>query len=313
MTKSHAHGRRRADVSRTNSLQAISQAVASNAGSVGRQAAVVAAASGLIVTLGVPGQASAPRDVSASPVDTINPERVAVKSVSVAAVKDASVTIKRASFTADEKPKPKPVVIAVADKVEPVKATESATATKASTSTEASTATKASTKATTEKSDSSASSTGADPMAAMTRESRSSGATQQPAQAETKQEEVKVESEAPTSNLSGIAATASKYVGVPYVWGGNTPGGWDCSGFVKYVYAQHGINIARGTSAILGSGQFVRTSNPKPGDLVFQNGGGHVGIYLGGGQMIGAQNPTVDTIVGSVTRNPLYGYYTLAG
>ena len=56
----------------------------------------------------------------------------------------------------------------------------------------------------------------------------------------------------------------------------------------------------------------MRTSSPKPGDLVFQNGGGHVGIYLGGGKMIGAQNPTVDTILHDVTRNPLYGYYTLA-
>lgn len=276
MTKSHTHGRRRADVPRTNSLEAISQAVSSNAGSVGRQAAVVAAASGLIVALGVPGQASAPRDVSASPVDTINPERVAVKSVSVSADKDASVDIERASFTAKEKPKP--VVIAVANNVEPTTSSDSATT---------------------------------DPMAPMTRDSRAGRS--QPSEATQPKAEVKTETPVQTSNLSGIAATAAKYVGVPYVWGGNTPGGWDCSGFVKYVYAQHGINIARGTSAILGSGQFKRTSNPKPGDLVFQNGGGHVGIYLGGGQMIGAQNPTVDTIVGSVTRNPLYGYYTLAG
>nr|WP_245356442.1 C40 family peptidase [Paeniglutamicibacter kerguelensis] len=115
-----------------------------------------------------------------------------------------------------------------------------------------------------------------------------------------------------TSSLSGIAATAAQYTGVPYVWGGNTPSGWDCSGFVKYVYAKHGIDIARGTSAIRASGQFVRTSSPKAGDLVFQNGGGHVGIYLGGGKMVGAQNPTVDTIVHDVSRNPLYGYYTLA-
>lgn len=278
MTKRHAHGRRRADVPRTNSLEAISQAVASNAGSVGRQAAVVAAASGLIVTLGVPGQATAPRDVSAAPVDSINPERVAVKAVSVPAAKDASVEIERASFTAEEKPEP--VVIAVADDIEPTTRT------------------------------SNGSSDESDAMAPMTRESRS-GSTQQAA--DPKPEPKAETKSAVSSNLSGIAATAAKYVGVPYVWGGNGPSGWDCSGFVKYVYAQHGINIARGTSAILGSGQFVRTSNPKPGDLVFQNGGGHVGIYLGGGQMIGAQNPTVDTMVHSVSRNPLYGYYTLAG
>lgn len=275
MTKSHAHGRRRADVPRTNSLQAISQAVASNAGSVGRQAAVVAAASGLIVTLGVPGQATAPRDVSASPVDTINPERVAVKAVKVAADKKADIAIERASFTAEEKPEP--VVIAVSNDITP-----------------------------TTRSNNSGSS---DSMAPMTRQSRSGGQESAPQQ----KAQPKAETTVQSSNLSGIAATAAKYVGVPYVWGGNGPSGWDCSGFIKYVYAQHGINIARGTSAILGSGQFVRTSNPKPGDLVFQNGGGHVGIYLGGGQMIGAQNPTVDTMIHSVSRNPLYGYYTLAG
>jgi len=282
VTKSHTHGRRRADVPRTNSLEAISQAVSSNAGSVGRQAAVVAAASGLIVALGVPGQASAPRDVSAAPVDTISPERVAVKSVSVAADKDASVDIERASFTAKEKPKPKPVVIAVADSIEP-----------------------------TTRSTQSSSGSSSDSMAPMTRQSRSGGSQQ--TQSATPKAETKTESSVQTSSLSGIAATAAKYSGVPYVWGGNTPSGWDCSGFVKYVYAQHGINIARGTSAILGSGQFKRTSNPKPGDLVFQNGGGHVGIYLGGGQMIGAQNPSVGTLIHSVSRNPLYGYYTLAG
>ncbi|PQZ84012.1 C40 family peptidase [Arthrobacter sp. MYb222] len=275
MTKSHARGRRRADVPRTNSLQAISQAVASNAGSVGRQAAVVAAASGLIVTLGVPGQATAPRDVSASPVDTINPERVAVKAVKVAADKKADVAIERASFTAEEKPEP--VVIAVSNDITPTTR--------------------------------SSNSGNSDSMAPMTRQSRSGGQESAPQQ----KAQPKAETPVQTSNLSGIAGTAAKYVGVPYVWGGNGPSGWDCSGFVKYVYAQHGINIARGTSAILGSGQFVRTSSPKPGDLVFQNGGGHVGIYLGGGQMIGAQNPTVDTMIHSVSRNPLYGYYTLAG
>lgn len=282
MTKRQTHGRRRADVPRTNSLEAISQAVASNAGSVGRQAAVVAAASGLIVTLGVPGQATAPRDVSAAPVDTINPERVSVKTVKVDTKKSDKVDIERASFTAEPKPEPEPVVIAVADSIEPT---------------------------TRQNSGSSDSSGSADSMAPMTRQNRGGNGQQS---APTQKQETKKETSAPSSNLTGIAGTAAKYSGVPYVWGGNTPSGWDCSGFVKYVYAQHGINIARGTSAILGSGQFKRTSSPKPGDLVFQNGGGHVGIYLGGGQMIGAQNPSVGTMIHSVTRNPLYGYYTLA-
>lgn len=299
MTKRQSQGRHRAVPARTNPLEAISQAVSSNAGSVGRQAAVVAAASGLIVTLGVPGQATAPRDVSAAPVDIVNPERVAVKAVSVPAKKADKFEIERASFTAE--PKPEPVVVAVANEVAPVSndnaptTRENAPTTRNSVSTTRSSA-----------------STNSD-NAPMTRESRSQ--TQRSAASapeSSKSKAPKKESTKSVPGLSGIAATASKYVGAPYVWGGNTPSGWDCSGFVKYVYAQHGINIARGTSAILGSGQFKRTSSPKPGDLVFQRGGSHVGIYLGGGKMIGAQNPTTDTNIHPVTQNPLYGYYTLA-
>ncbi len=111
--------------------------------------------------------------------------------------------------------------------------------------------------------------------------------------------------------MAEVVKAAHAGIGVPYVWGGNTTSGWDCSGFVKWAYAKAGVNIARGTAAIRASGQFVRTTNPQPGDLVFQNGGGHVGIYLGEGKMIGAQNPSVDTILHNVSRNPLYGYYTL--
>ncbi|MDR4533833.1 NlpC/P60 family protein [Glutamicibacter sp. PS] len=287
MTKRQSQGRHRAPSASTNPLEVISQAVSSNAGSVGRQAAVVAAASGLIVALGVPGQATAPRDVSASPVDTINPERVSVKAVKVASDKSEKVQIERAGFTAEAKPEP--VVVAVANDITPTtRQNRSGGSTTTTTS---------------------SNSNGGGSLAPTTRQNRNGG---QESSGTTQSTVTKEESSVQTSSLSGIAATAAKYVGVPYVWGGSSPSGWDCSGFVKYVYAQHGINIARGTSAILGSGQFKRTSSPKPGDLVFQNGGGHVGIYLGGGKMIGAQNPTVDTMIHSVTRNPLYGYYTLA-
>ncbi|OIH82586.1 cell wall lytic activity [Arthrobacter sp. UCD-GKA] len=275
MTTRQALGRHRATPVRTNPLESISKAVASNAGSVGRQAAVIAAASGLVLTLGVPAaQGNVSREASAVPVEGLSAERVAVKAVSVSTERAKDLNIERAAFTS--KPAPAPVVIAVANEVTPRSTTSSTR------------------------------SSNADAFAPVTRSNR--GTTESTSSAP------KVKSDSVnTANLSGIAATAAKYVGVPYVWGGNTPSGWDCSGFVKYVYAQHGINIARGTSAIRGSGQFVRTSSPKPGDLVFQNGGGHVGIYLGGGKMIGAQNPTVDTILHDVSRNPLYGYYTLKG
>lgn len=278
MTTRQALGRHRATPVRTNPLESISKAVASNAGSVGRQAAVIAAASGLVLTLGVPAaQGNVSREASAVPVEGLSAERVAVKAVSVSTERAKDLNIERAAFTS--KPAPAPVVIAVANEVTPRSTSTTSPSTRSS---------------------------NADAFAPVTRSNR--GTTESTSAAP------KVKSDSVnTANLSGIAATAAKYVGVPYVWGGNTPSGWDCSGFVKYVYAQHGINIARGTSAIRGSGQFVRTSSPKPGDLVFQNGGGHVGIYLGGGKMIGAQNPTVDTMIHDVTRNPLYGYYTLKG
>jgi cell wall-associated NlpC family hydrolase len=238
---------------------------------------VIAAASGLVLTLGVPAQGDVSREASAVPVEGLSAERVAVKAVSVAASKAKDLNIERAAFTS--KPAPAPVVVAVSNEVSE-RSNDTAPVTR--------------------------SSSNSDAMAPVTRSNRDS--------TPKASEAPKVKSDSMnTANLSGIAATAAKYVGVPYVWGGNTPSGWDCSGFVKYVYAKHGINIARGTSAIRASGQFVRTSSPKPGDLVFQNGGGHVGIYLGGGKMIGAQNPTVDTMLHDVSRNPLYGYYTLKG
>ena len=113
--------------------------------------------------------------------------------------------------------------------------------------------------------------------------------------------------------MAGVVSAAYSGIGVPYVYGGKTRAGWDCSGFTSWAYRQAGISIPSSTSAIRGSGQFVRTSSPKPGDLVFQNGGGHVGIYVGNGMMIGAQNPSSGTFLHSVSRNPLMGYYTYVG
>ncbi|MHA7274457.1 C40 family peptidase [Arthrobacter sp. TMT4-20] len=108
---------------------------------------------------------------------------------------------------------------------------------------------------------------------------------------------------------AGIAGTAQGLVGSPYVYGGTSPGGWDCSGFVQWVYAQHGIDLPRTSQAQMGA--LTPTSNPQPGDLVIQNGGGHVGIYIGGGQMVSALNPSQGTLVHAVSAMPLVGYYTL--
>jgi len=84
------------------------------------------------------------------------------------------------------------------------------------------------------------------------------------------------------------AAIAARYLGVPYRWGGASPAGFDCSGLVMYVYAQLGISLPHYTVAQYGAGTPVARGELQPGDLVFFDGLGHVGIYIGGGQFIHA-------------------------
>ena len=79
-----------------------------------------------------------------------------------------------------------------------------------------------------------------------------------------------------------------QYLGVPYVWGGASPSGFDCSGLVIYAYAQAGRpGLPHYTGSLLGIGTRVRESELAPGDLVFRHAG-HVGLYIGGGQMVHA-------------------------
>lgn len=89
---------------------------------------------------------------------------------------------------------------------------------------------------------------------------------------------------------SRIIATSKKYIGVPYLWGGTTPKGFDCSGFVQYVFNAHGISLPRTSREQYTVGTYISTSNLQPGDLVFFNTSGsgvsHVGLYIGDGQFI---------------------------
>ena len=104
-----------------------------------------------------------------------------------------------------------------------------------------------------------------------------------------------------SSKADQIIATAKKYIGVPYVWGGETPKGFDCSGYVQYVFQAHGIRLNRTTDTQYKQGTYVSKSNLKPGDLVFfQNtyraGISHVGIYIGDGKFIHASSSKGVTI-----------------
>ena len=92
-----------------------------------------------------------------------------------------------------------------------------------------------------------------------------------------------------------IVDTAKKYLGVPYVYGGTSPSGFDCSGLVYYVLKSHGITVSRSSAAMYKCGKPISKSEIQPGDLVFfQNtytaGISHVGIYVGNGQFIHSPN-----------------------
>ena len=81
---------------------------------------------------------------------------------------------------------------------------------------------------------------------------------------------------------------AKRFLGVPYRWGGSSPGGFDCSGLVRYVYRRFGIELPHSSYADFDLGRRVGRWALKPGDLVFFSGLGHVGMYIGHGRFIHA-------------------------
>ena len=90
----------------------------------------------------------------------------------------------------------------------------------------------------------------------------------------------------PPSKYGGVVGIAMQYLGTPYVYGGASPSGFDCSGFVMYVFAKIGVSLPHNAAAQYGYGMPVSRDQLQPGDLVFFNGLGHEGIYIGGGQFI---------------------------
>nr|WP_172149123.1 C40 family peptidase [Isoptericola chiayiensis] len=88
---------------------------------------------------------------------------------------------------------------------------------------------------------------------------------------------------------SSVISVASRYVGVPYVSGGSSPSGFDCSGFTQYVFAQVGISLPRASSAQRYAGTVVSRSAAQPGDLIWSPG--HIAIYAGGNTQIDAPRP----------------------
>ena len=92
----------------------------------------------------------------------------------------------------------------------------------------------------------------------------------------------------PPAHYGGVVGIAMQYLGTPYVWGGASPSGFDCSGFVMYVFGKIGVSLPHSSYAQYGYGSPVSRGDLQAGDLVFFDGLGHVGIYIGGGSFIHA-------------------------
>ena len=242
MTVSTTGARHRAARRPSTPLTEFAAAASDQMGTVGRRTAVVAASSGLVVSmLGTAAGAAPGGDAGALPaVDTaaLTASARAVLNTApvVTAPVDAAWTFDAPAVTAETPPHPPP------DKVKPVAASRSAV--------RAATAEAA---ATTE------------------------------APAET--------GGAVPQSVAGNAVLeiAARYVGAPYVGGGSSPDGFDCSGFTGYVYAQLGIELPRTSSGQKAAGTIVSRADALPGDLIWSPG--HISIYAGGDEQIDSPRP----------------------
>lgn len=110
-----------------------------------------------------------------------------------------------------------------------------------------------------------------------------------------------------------IAEHALSLLGTPYVFGGTTLKGFDCSGFTQYIFAWSGISLPRTSYAQFDSGSAINQNELQPGDLVFfetySKGASHVGIYIGGGNFIHADNPRVGVTITSLSNSFYSAHY----
>lgn len=110
-----------------------------------------------------------------------------------------------------------------------------------------------------------------------------------------------------------VLALAKSYQGVPYVWGGTTPAGFDCSGFVQYTFYKNKINIPRTTESLFTIGKKVIKSCLKQGDLVFfttyRPGPSHVGIYMGNKQFIQCSSGAGKIVISSLNNSYFASHY----
>lgn len=254
----------------------LARAVASNAGTAGRTAAVALAASGLVITSGVAANASAEgpsqegREVTTLQV---NASELAVERTSNSA--PVAVTASHEVDLAFDRP-----VVSTSPASEPVQA-QAPVATEAAVTPAAQQA--PAQQAPAQQSTQTYSQTAEQAPAQQSQQApvqQSETSTTTAASSET----TSTPEPAPSGGSSSILAAAYSTIGTPHVMGGTTPGvGIDCSGMIQYAYARAGISVPRTTYGMMG---LPRVSSPQPGDIVIANGGGHGAIYVGNGQVI---------------------------
>ena len=238
MTVSTTRARHRAARRPSTPLTELASAASDQMGTVGRRTAVVAASSGLIVSMFGPTAANAATggDAGALPaVDTaaLTASARAVLNTSpvVTAPVDAAWTFDAPVVTAETPPPPPP---------EPVRERAASRST-----------------------------------------ARAAAVAAAPAEA----------NNAAPQSVAGNAVLeiAARYVGTPYVSGGSSPDGFDCSGFVSYVYGQLGVSLPRTSSGIKAAGTVISRADAQPGDLIWSPG--HISIYAGGNDQIDSPRP----------------------
>lgn len=103
-----------------------------------------------------------------------------------------------------------------------------------------------------------------------------------------------------------LVAYAKQFLGVPYVWAGRSPAGFDCSGFISYIYDHFGISLPRMADEQFATGLSVSWRDLQPGDMVFfstyEPGPSHVGIYIGGGQFIHASSGAEEVTITPMSK-----------
>ncbi|GAB3801545.1 C40 family peptidase [Humibacter antri] len=110
----------------------------------------------------------------------------------------------------------------------------------------------------------------------------------------------------PNFSLAQVFSVAKQYIGTPYVYGGSTPAGFDCSGFVMFVYAQFGISLPHSASAQGAMGTRISLADAQPGDVVIMLGGAHDGFYAGNGNILDAPDVGRTVSIRPIWTNDFY-------